>query len=544
MPNLSEHDLDDIMDISTTQQKKQQRVLSMLLGEQCSLANHHLVTHVHMGRVSSFLTSVTLAWVAEKVGFAADLPIFRENKEGSKRIPIDPETVDQLQQRQPDWRRQLQMTTYLATRAHHKFPPLLIVGYQGWVYDERNDNWAADKRAMQDSLTIRPLEASGTYCDLEDSQTEFYALDGQHRLMAILGLKDLIKTGHLHALDEKRAPKRKGGVSRDEIIDHIYGAESKSDIHERLQHVMDERIGVEIVPAVREGETYSEALRRLRQMFVDVNENAKTLTKSELARLDETNGFRVVARRLLVRHPLFRSSANGDEKAKVESVRTTLAESSMSYTTLNSLADVVKNYLTENTTLPESKQYVSWANFLVKGIFVRPDDSLLERATDHMTEYFNRLSQLPSHEAFIQGKPASEIRSQDDGDNILFRPVVQTALAEAIGKLATVGVSLKNIVDELIRQELGGQMRLREKTSPWFGVLCDPVTRTMRRRKKNERICSRLFQYLLGGIEAGIDRKQLRTEFAEERMTGVNLAVDLDGAGVPLDQVRLPHPWR
>lgn len=89
-------------------------------------------------------------------------------------------------------------------------------------------------------------------------------------------------------------------------------------------------------------------------------------------------------------------------------------------------------------------------------------------------------------------------------------------------------------------------MRLREKASPWFGVLCDPVTgATMRRRKKNERICSRLFQYLLGGgIEDDIDREHLRAEFAEERRVGGNLAVNLDGATVPLDRIRLPHPWR
>ena len=64
--------------------------LSQLLGKLRSQTGHHLVLcKSGMGDVSSYLTSATLRWVAEKVGFAADLPIFRESSEGSKRIPVD-----------------------------------------------------------------------------------------------------------------------------------------------------------------------------------------------------------------------------------------------------------------------------------------------------------------------------------------------------------------------------------------------------------------------------------------------------------------------
>ena len=132
---------------------------------------------------------------------------------------------------------------------------------------------------MNDSLTLRGLEPTGTYWDLDDSETKFYAFDGQHRLMAILGLRELIQTGQLHAFDQERNPKKGGGLFREEIVEHVHSGtgESHADIHERLQHLMDERIGIEIVPAVRVGESYAEALLRLRQMFVDVNENASQM---------------------------------------------------------------------------------------------------------------------------------------------------------------------------------------------------------------------------------------------------------------------------
>ena len=549
MIDHSRQDMDDLLEVTEIHQKEQ-RVLSRLLGDLRSQANHHLVLQVRMGDVSSYLMSVPLRWVAEKVGFAADLPIFRESSEGSKRVQVDPETVEKIQQRQPDWRRQLDMAVYLTMRKHHKFPPLLLVGYQGWVYEDRHNKWGTDARAMNDSLTLRGLEPTGTYWNLDDTETQFYALDGQHRLMAILGLREIVQTGQLHALDEKRNPRRGGGLSRDEIVDHIHNStgESYTAIHERLQHLMDERIGIEVIPAVCIEENLHEALRRLRQMFVDVNEHAKRLSRSELAQLDETNGYRVVSRRLLADHALLHSSsADGEERIKVDTTRTNLPEGSNCYTTLDTLAEIVKSYLKGNKALAENSNYASWENLIAKGASIRPEDSALEGGKRAMDEYFDHLATIPSHVSFIQGKPASELRKSKDGeDNILFRPVVQIALAEAIGKLATRGVSLKNAIEELARQEDRGQLRLTQRTSPWFGVLCDD-TGNMRRHKKNRDLCCRLFQYLLGGgIEDDFDREELREAFAIERQIDRvrGLAIDLEGNSVPTAEVRLPNPWR
>lgn len=523
------------------------RALNTLLGELHDKADHHLAIQVHMGDVASYVTSVPLRWITGNVGFAADLPIFKESIEGSKRIPVDERTIETIQQRQPDWRRQQQMTAYLATRLRHKFPPLLLVAYQPWVYDDDSDKWGPDQTAMQDSLTLTGLEPSGTYWDLDDSDTRFYALDGQHRLMAILGLNDLVTTGSLHMLDENRKPKNQPPLSRDTLLGLLqerHGGDRHAN-HERLQRLMDESIGIEIVPAVILGETRVAALRRLRQLFVDVNENAKRLTASELAQLDEHHGFRIVARKLMERHRLLGSAtdASGASFGRVHTKSTTLTEKSPSYTTLKTLSEVVENYLVESRT-PE--QVSSWRP-LVKGIgiYQRPDAESLATGTEAMVQYFDALARLPSHEAYIQGKPAGEIRGVGDADNILFRPIAQTALAEAAGKLAQEGVSLTTISDSLAKQEERGQLKLTDPCTPWFGVLCDPVSRKMRRRKGNEALCCRLFLYLLGGgIADDVDREQLRADFALERRVDDDRAIDLEGSRVRLDEVRLPHPWQ
>ena len=96
--------------------------------------NHQIALPARMGSSKSYLISVSLRWIASNVNFARDLPIFKgHRREGSGEISINDMTIANLQQREPDYRRQLPMAIYLATREHHKFPPLFLVAYQNWV---------------------------------------------------------------------------------------------------------------------------------------------------------------------------------------------------------------------------------------------------------------------------------------------------------------------------------------------------------------------------------------------------------------------------
>ena len=537
---MSDTDYGTIMDVLKHQAEKQ-KALSVLLAELHDKHAHHLAIQSHMGDVDSYVTSVPFTWIVNKVRFAADLPLFKESSEGSKRIDIDPETIQTVTQRQPDWSRQREMAVYLATARHHKFPALLLVAYQHWVYEIESDKWGPDEKAMQDSLTVTGLEPSGTYWDLHDSDTHFYALDGQHRLMAIQGLKELVTNGSLHAMDKDRKPTKQSPLSRDQVIDRLrvsIGGDATA-IHERMQRLMDERIGIEILPAVRSGETFVDALHRLRQLFVDVNQNAKRLTKPELAQLDEKNGFRIVARKLMGKHALLGDSKkDGVSFNRVDVTKPTLRDSSPSYTTLDTLATIVERYLVERAT---PKNVSSWRP-LVKGLYQRPDDESLKTGTSAMIEYFDAFARVPSHTAFIQGKSAGDIRKQDD--SILFRPIVQKALAEAVGKLFHKSVSLDTISNVLAKQETKGQLRLTDPSTPWFGVLCEPVDGKMRRHKKHEELCCHLFQYLLGGgIQEDVEREELREKFAAARRVDDQHAIDLKGKRVKVDNVVLPNPW-
>lgn len=132
--------VDEFITDTIEREERNRQVLSILLEWQREKDGHLLALHSRMGEISAYITTVDLAWAAQHVRFAADLPVFK-HKAGGNELPVSGVTVGDAHHRRPDWRRQLSMTRYLATRKHHKFAPLLVVGYQKWVKDENAEQW-------------------------------------------------------------------------------------------------------------------------------------------------------------------------------------------------------------------------------------------------------------------------------------------------------------------------------------------------------------------------------------------------------------------
>ena len=532
------------------QEEEDRRALAILLDRQREKEGHALALRMHMGVTTSYVTAVPLEWVAQKIRFAGDLPIFKGKVDKkSKRVPVDENTLDDIRQRNPDWRRQLQMTVYMMAQRNHKFPPLLVVGWQDWVHDPSAEQWGAKDRATRDSVPVTPLDHKNAYIDLNYADTNYYALDGQHRLMAILGMQELLVKGRLSAMDEHGNPKSKGGISLEGIVEEItrrYPDEKdEGAVHRRLQGIMRENIGLEIIPAVARNETYRESLFRLRRTFVDVNENAKQLKKGEITLLDENDGFRVVARRIMTSHPLFKKGERVEQK--LDNVK----EESAHYTTLDAIVNIARLYL------EPKDEFCEWHDPFLSNKdlpLVRPEESEIAAGVLTLSAYFDALSQIPSHERMISGTKAGTIRAKEgeSNDNILFRPTAQIALADAVATLEKEpgSLSVGQIAAELARQEGMGQMRLRDPKTPWFGVLCEVVGMNMRRHKKYRDLCSRLFCHLLRGTEDDDVREALRKEFSQARMnSGAGeednaTAISLEGKTVKLSEIQLPRPWR
>ena len=527
--------------------------LRLLLDWQRDREGHHVALPAKMGTSKSYLVTVSLGWIAANVYFARDLPIFKEHRrKNSKAIDINDVTAEYLQQRAPDYTRQLPMAMYLASREHHKFPPLLLVAYQDWVYDEAHDMWGPHGRARENSLNVVGLDSKAAcVVDLDVANTRYFALDGQHRLMAIKGLKDLLDNGRLSARKKDGTAIAGKDMTRDEIEGYF---EERGLDPDKLQGAMDEVMGVEIIPAVQNQETFRESVSRLRNVFVDVNENAKRLEKGEFTLLDENDAFRIVARTVMTKHPLFKDGSYG---LNVDTKRNQISERTRYYTVLNAIVSITQAYL------GEKPEFHGWKDTVLdlkgkRGVgLLRPTDGEIEKGLVQLSMYFNALATLPSHQSMIlyfssdgrSGKSPAEFRG-DNSRNILFRPIAQVALARATARLQKdKEVDLKGLMETLASHEESGDLDLASEKAPWFGILSDRMGK-VRRQKKYEDICVEMMIYLLGG---GFDdeqrRKKLLSDFFEARLggegdSGEPMARDLSGNLKTEDEFSLPDPWR
>ena len=555
-PDTSE-DLDELVVDLEEEDNRRRRGLRQLLDwyfNKFSDGSRLLATPTRMGATTSYVASVPLRWIAANVNFAKDLPVFKDHlQEDTGRISINDTTIHDLRQREPDYRRELPMVAYLATRKYHKFGPLILVAYKSWVHDRDSGNWGADGRALEPSLNEQPLDSRVSLVDLDVAGTQYYALDGQHRLMAIKGLTRLLE-GRLEARDQYGRTNPRNALVREEVEFNLFASPDKDRYGleiANLDNLLDEVMGIEIIPAVQRNETYGEGVSRLRNIFVDVNENARRLEKGELTLLDENQGFRIVARTLLTKHELLRTG----EILRVNARTPNLSVRAHEYTTLAALVEIAEAYLSPKTIGTTDKNFESWLSPILDKRdcgFLRPHDHEVNDALSKLEEYFDALKTIPSHKDMVDGKPVPELRAPWERDNILFWPIAQVALAKAVAELqAERGKKLDDLVALLAKYEARDCLRLTSQQGPWYGVLCDVSSRRIRRHKASQELAARMFIYLMGGgCPDDEEREELRKDFFDARSIAPELgqteqkAYDPSGKLVEYADFRLPDPWQ
>ena len=113
-------------------------------------------------------------------------------------------------------------------------------------------------------------------------------------------------------------------------------------------------------------------------------------------------------------------------------------------------------------------------------------------------------------------------------------------------------MSLNEIISKISRNEVKNQLKLKDVKAPWFGVLCDPIDKNLRRHKQYQILCTRMFTYLLGGGVEDDERDDLREKFFNARKTGSvdsedqkEKAYDASGEIKKFNiGFHLPNPWQ
>ena len=492
--------------------------------------NRLFVQTTQMGGTAAYLSSVTLEWLDLRVGFASELPLFQPHLDRlTQNVERSANTLESIVQRPLDWSRQAPLAQYLATRTAHKFPPLLVVLSPAWVDEPDAPQWNWEGRATQSAAEFLPLDDGDRIGWLEVApDVQIYALDGQHRLMGVQGLMQLLRSGELQPYNKLKKTVGKP-IALEDIVEK-YGIDAES-----LQRLAQETIGVEFIPAVLPGETREEARRRVRSIFVHVNLMAVPLSKGQLALLDEDDGFSIVTRQVAATHPLLREEEGRNPRVNWDSA--TVAAKSTVLTTLQALKEIATRYL--------EPQYPHWKGDRRKGLIPRrPEDEELEAGVTAFSELLDAFASLPSYQELEREETPALRRfgfEEEEGrGNLLFRPVGQISVAQALGSLvSSSGFSLEAIFEKLRRYDkAGGFDGMEYPESLWYGVLYDPNKRRVRVAGRD--LAASLLAYLLGGIEDRMERAQLRKSLAQAR-TFENKAISFQGRFVQPKEVGLPE---
>ena len=457
--------------------QEERRALSAALDREINLEGHVLVQKINMGlvnsetgidkQVPSYSAVLSLDKVASTVLMGSDMEFMKKKiDKKTGKIVVDEENINQIMQRAPDWSRQINITAYLLSNPYHKFTSILAVIEPDWINDPHHNNWGDDQRALVNSIEFTALDTSGKLGLIKLEGSSIFALDGQHRIMGIKGLQNL-QSNNLYYMN--KAGKAKGDpISADEFFEEI-GVTGVN-----LRKILNETMSIEFIPAVIKGETREEARRRLRSYFVSINTYAKKITDGESRLLDEDDGYKVVAKELVLSHPLFKVPGKED-KHRVNMSDNNLGETNDSYiTTLIAITIMSENYLSKN----DNERSEKWNSILGGKVKIRPDENEISKAVSDFKEFLDMVSKLTVFQKLNKGIKPSKLRAfpknkegqEDNEGHLLMRPIGQQILADATGKLVGQGDKLNDIFSRLEKIEKEGHFNAYKPKSIFYGV--------------------------------------------------------------------------
>lgn len=485
---------------------------------------------IQMGNSHSYLSTVTLEWLATHVQFASKHPFLQSQINNKTQDTIRNEiTIEQLNQRPLDWSRQSILTQYLLTRQHHKFPPLLLVFTSTWETDLNTPYWDEKQTAKKSSISFTPypeIPEIGTI-HLNDPH-RFFALDGQHRLMGIQGLLELLSTGELPCYNSQKKI-----IGSPLILNNL--VKTYSITEDTLKQLPQETIGIEIINAVQKKETPEMARKRVRSTFVHVNLMAVPLSKGQLTLLNEDNGYAIVARKIAVTHPFLQPLE--DTLPRIDWDHSNILAKSPVLTTMKTLEDMTEKFLWT--------KYPHWKATRKGEIPQCPPPTELTEGIELFRQLWDYLSQLSSYKMLDQISPVVMRKFDHEKPsgraNILFRPVGQIAVAHAIGILYhRKHFSLGEIFEKLSYfDQNNGFDQIDNPRSLWYGMMYDPSKRKIVPTGKE--LMAKLLIYLCGGMTDHLEKAYLRESVAKSRSLGKQ-AVSFQGEWVALKEVGLPAP--
>ncbi len=469
---------DELMELNELDKIEQQRkrALAAALDKSLNEKGKVFAQKINMGflksetgihkLVPSFTTVQSLDEIASKIKMGSEMP-FMQGKIDPKtqKLIIDEENIKSVMQRAPDWTRQIALTAYLLSNRNHKFTSILAVIEPAWINDPFDKNWGDDGRALKNSIEFEALDSSGSIGLINIENQTIFALDGQHRIMGIKGVQELI-SGQIFYLTKNR--KQKGDpISRDEFFTMIKAEQTD------LRKILNETMSIEFIPAVIKGETREEARARLRSYFVSINKNAKKISKGEGDLLDEDDGYKVVAKELALEHPLFKDPLTDKHRINMQDQQLPITSSWIS--TIVAINNMSLKYLSQNKIERGNR----WKGILNGKISVRPPEEELNEAIKEFKEFLDMVNKMSIFQKINRGGEIKDLRKFPTEKNpeyeghLLMRPIGQQILADAVGRMVSNGWGLQEVFENLEKIDKKGHFNTHNPSSIFYGITYD-----------------------------------------------------------------------
>ncbi|WP_152632541.1 DGQHR domain-containing protein [Aliarcobacter butzleri] len=245
-----------------------------------------------------------------------------------------------------------------------------------------------------------------------------------------------------------------------------------------------------------------EGMKRTRRLFSTLNRYAKPVSPKDIVALDEDDIIAITTRYLVENHPLFQNDN------VIFSLQKNIPDNEKkALTSLISLADCInelgKYYFTffkttEKYTEYKDKYYSEDVLTFSRFKRFRPTEDTLNEFREFCINYWNEFAKIPDINNYLSSngnESALQYRNQNNGGNILFRPIGIFAFVQSSIEIAK-SHSWNNL--ELINFEsvicslISNNFNLNEK--PWKYVVWDPHTKTIN-TSGNKRLMKLLFIY-------------------------------------------------
>jgi hypothetical protein len=551
-----ENELSNAME---TENNKKRYLKFLIDQEKIKDSNRILVTKISNINFTSFIGSLSFKKLAQIGKYAHNLPTYvlktKKNREG-KIIGIeeDKDTIDFLLQRPVDYSRQYEMVDYLlhSKENTNKFPPITVVITTKEAMEPNNDNfYNAQKRSLKDSIKFEPIDSNGDIGFLDISE-QFYifALDGQHRLLSFKGLQELLDNPKLE-LNKKTNDGI--DIKKNTITLSEYELNS-SDIDQ----IFNQEVGVEFIPGVVAGETFDESIERMRNLFIDYNDNQKPMGKPTLTQL-KSEFYAEVAKEAYKKHPLL---------SRIEVVDPTKANpsaNSKQMTTLVSMAEAAEQ-------IYKRSEFFYWQDSKkIKSSSKNEIKKYIEKYYSIFEGFLDSIYNLPSIKEFLEspevvGSRARDFRNFTDKTtdletgtkgrgHLLFRNAGVKVLAKTYNELVvkkylrqqsegenlsaddTIKILTKEEFNKKIEKldKLGGLENIDKEKSIFYGNVYNFSKRKMDSSINSVDLASKILVYMLGkGDREKKDLDNLREKITEKRAISEKYVIDYNGKPQPL----------